>query len=162
MKVIGNLSNELLEAIQFHDLFYQSSFKIMATALVTWTESLSWVESQPEESPTHSWMFGSLHTYTKIIVKLHWWHLGEHLHNRVGSMNLQVGRDRQATRLPSIVMPHDPTANETTTDHCETKDNRSISKNLFKMIGSWLKRYILDNIQTEMEILPKDNMTKNF
>ena len=92
-------------------------------------------------------MFGSLHTYTKIIVKLHWWHLGEHLHNRVGSMNLQVGRDRQATRLPSIVMPHDPTANETTTDHCETKDNRSISKNLFKMIGSC----ILDIYTLEMQ-----------
>ena len=92
-------------------------------------------------------MFGSLHTYTKIIVKLHWWHLGEHLHNRVGSMNLQVGRDRQATRLPSIVMPHDPTANETTTDHCETKDNRSISKNLFKMIGSCIEIFFTQKMQ---------------
>ena len=72
-----------LETPKVYKLYYWSSFKIMATALVTWTERLS----QPEESRSLSWMFGSLHTYTKIIVKLHWWHLGEHLHNRVGSMN---------------------------------------------------------------------------
>ena len=72
-----------LETTKVNKLYYWSSFKIMATALVTWTERLS----QPEESRSLSWMFGSLHTYTKIIVKLHWWHLGEHLHNRVGSMN---------------------------------------------------------------------------